>query len=258
MALAAAAAARRRSWPRARADFCFFAACGVLGPLVLAAAVEARQWSWLGPALASSSSPRVGVLAPWRSLPLLLPVAGLGLGPRWLLLLRRILGSRPLGTCCRCCCLSPVLGWSRVSSCVFAAIGGLGPLLLAAAAATARSRPWLKPALASAASLQVGFCPRCSRFCFLPVVCSGYGRVQPSIKRKAALLAVALAAARFPSPVLAAAGYNPQSSGSWTRASAPASSPLLVGTSGPRAAGGARRGWGSWPLGARCRCCHCS
>jgi hypothetical protein len=110
----------------ARVGFCFFAACGGLGPLALGAAAPARRRSWLGPALASASSPRVGVLAPRRSLLLLLlPVAGLGLGPRWLLLLRRVWGSWPLGArcCCCCCCPSPVLDWARVCSCFFAACG---------------------------------------------------------------------------------------------------------------------------------------
>ena len=161
-----------------------------------------------GPARHGRGPPRLGVLAPWRSLPLLLPAAGLGLGPRWLLLLRRVWGSWPLGARCRCCCPSLILSWARVSSCVFAAIGGLGPLLLAAAAATARSRPWLKPALALAVSLQVGFGPRCSCFCLLPVACSGYGWVTPSIKRSVVTRVVALAAVRFQPPVLVTAGYS--------------------------------------------------
>ena len=48
--------------------------------MALVAAAAAHRRSWLGPALASASTPRVGVLAPWRSLPLLLPVAVLDLG----------------------------------------------------------------------------------------------------------------------------------------------------------------------------------
>jgi hypothetical protein len=120
-------------------------------------------------------SPRVGILVPWRSLLLLLPVAGLGLGPHWLQLPRRVWGSWPLGARFRCCCPSPSLTWARVGFCFNAAIGGLGPLVLTAAAA-ARRLSWLGPALAPASTPRVGvLAPLRSLPLLLPVAGLGLG-----------------------------------------------------------------------------------